>query len=284
MKKTNGNRYRPHEFAKRSRVTVRTLHHYDHIGLLKPSEHTGVGFRLYRDDDFVRLQQIVTLKFIGFSLKEIKRLLERKGSGLSAALRAQRRTLEEKRRRLDSAIQAIAQAERIAAARSKPDLETFQKITQEIQMQTDHDVMKKYYNDEARQLIAERQHLWSPELQEETTKQWTALFQDIEAAASSGMDPASASAQALLERQNKLVEGFTGGHAAISEGLCKLWSDQANWPEAMKKQVFEPFAQQGITAAQGPAPSLLSPKADAFLKKAMAARERANPGAKTAKA
>ena len=75
-------------------MTVRTLHHYDRIGLLKPSDYTGVGFRLYRDGDFVRLQQIVTLKFIGFSLKEIKRLLERKGSGLSAALRAQRMTLE----------------------------------------------------------------------------------------------------------------------------------------------------------------------------------------------
>src|SRR5436190_12190230 len=158
MKKT-GNRYPPHEFARQSGVTVRTLHHYDRIGLLKPSEHTGLGFRLYRDGDFVRLQQIVTLKFIGFSLKEIKRLLERRGSGLSAALRAQRMTLEEKRRHLDSAIQAIAKVEGIAASRSKLDWETFQKITEEIQMQSNTEVMKKYYNDEARKLIAERQSL-----------------------------------------------------------------------------------------------------------------------------
>jgi DNA-binding transcriptional MerR regulator len=208
MKKTNGNRYPPHQFAKRSGVTVRTLHHYDRIGLLKPSDYTGVGFRLYRDGDFVRLQQIVTLKFIGFSLKEIKRLLERKGSGLSAALRAQRMTLEQKRRHLDSAIQAIAKAEGIVASRPKPDWETFQKITEEIQMQTDNDVMKKYYNDEARKLIAERQNLWSPELQKEITEKWTALIQDIEAAEASGIDPASPPAQALVERQAKLVEGL----------------------------------------------------------------------------
>lgn len=280
MKRTNGNRYQPHEFAKRARVTVRTLHHYDRIGLLKPSDYTGVGFRLYRDGDFVRLQQIVTLKFIGFSLKEIKRLLEKKGSGLPAALRAQRMTLEEKRRHLDSAIQAIAKAEGIAASRAKPDWETFQKITKEIQMQTDNDVMKKYYNDEARQLIAERQGLWSPELQEEVTKKWTELLQEIEAAATSGMDPASPSAQALVERQTKLVEGFTGGHAAITEGLCKLWADQSNWPEEMKKQVFEPFAQRGVAAAQGSVPGLLSAKADAFLKKGLEARQPPNPGAK----
>jgi DNA-binding transcriptional MerR regulator len=275
MKKTNGNRYPPHQFAKRSGVTVRTLHHYDRIGLLKPSDYTGVGFRLYRDGDFVRLQQIVTLKFIGFSLKEIKRLLERKGSGLSAALRAQRMTLEQKRRHLDSAIQAIAKAEGIVASRPKPGWETFQKITEEIQMQTDNDVMKKYYNDEARKLIAERQNLWSPELQKEVTGKWTALIQDIEAAAASGMDPASPSAQALVERQAKLVEGFTGGHAAIQEGLGKLWADQSNWPDEMKKQVFEPFAERGVAAARGPAPSLFSAKADAFVKKAMEARPRA---------
>jgi DNA-binding transcriptional MerR regulator len=275
MKKTNGNRYPPHQFAKRSGVTVRTLHHYDRIGLLKPSDYTGVGFRLYRDGDFVRLQQIVTLKFIGFSLKEIKRLLERKGSGLSAALRAQRMTLEQKRRHLDSAIQAIAKAEGIVASRPKPGWETFQKITEEIQMQTDNEMMKKYYNDEARKLIAERQNLWSPELQKEVTGKWTALIQDIEAAAASGMDPASPPAQALVERQAKLVEGFTGGHAAIQEGLGKLWADQSNWPDEMKKQVFEPFAERGVAAARGPAPSLFSAKADAFVKKAMEARQRA---------
>lgn len=278
MKEASGNRYRPHQFAKRSRVTVRTLHHYDRIGLLKPSEHTGMGFRLYRDGDFVRLQQIVTLKFIGFSLKEIKRLLDKKGSGLSAALRAQRMTLEEKRRHLDSAIRAIAKAEGIAASRSKPDWETFQKITEQIQMQTNSDVMTKYYSEEARKLIAERKNLWSPELQKDIEEKWTALFKDIEAAAASGMDPASPPAQALAERQAKLVEGFTGGHPAIAEGLGKLWADQSNWPEEMKKQVFEPFAQRGVATAQGPAPSLLSPKAEAFVKKACEARQGANPG------
>ena len=222
MKKTNGNRYQPHEFAKRSRVTVRTLHHYDRIGLLKPSEHTGPGFRLYRDNDFVRLQQIVTLKFIGFSLKEIKRLLDKKGAGLNAALRAQRKTLEEKRRHLDSAIQAIAKAEGNVASHTQHDWETFQKITEEIQMQTDNDVMKKYYNEEARQVIAEGQKQWTPEMQEEVTRKWTVLLQDIESAAAKGMDPSSAAAQALADRQAELVGGFTRGHAAVQEGSVQV--------------------------------------------------------------
>jgi DNA-binding transcriptional MerR regulator len=79
MKKTNKKRYQPNEFARKSGVTVRTLHHYDRIGLLKPSDYTGVGFRLYRDDDFVRLQQIVTLKFIGSKPSLSMTCLPRKG-------------------------------------------------------------------------------------------------------------------------------------------------------------------------------------------------------------
>ncbi len=52
------------EFAKRSGVTVKTLLHYDKIGLLKPYEKTEAGYRIYCEDDFLRLQQITTLKFI----------------------------------------------------------------------------------------------------------------------------------------------------------------------------------------------------------------------------
>ena len=241
MKQTAGQRYQPHEFASKAGVTVRTLHHYDRIGLLKPSEHTGVGARRYRESDFVRLQQIVTLKFIGFSLKEIKRLLDRKGSGLSAALRAQRMTLNEKRRRLDLAIQAIARAEGIAATRSKLDWETFQKITEAIQMQTNTDWIRKYYNEEAQQLLVERGKLWNPELQKQAEADWGALIADLEAAAAEGVEPASPRAQALAERHAALVEGFTGGHAAIATGLKKLWADQANWPVEAKKQIFGPW-------------------------------------------
>jgi DNA-binding transcriptional MerR regulator len=274
MKSQGKRRYTPSEFAKRVGVTVRALHHYDRIGLLKPRDHTAHGFRLYRDEDFVRLQQIVTLKFIGFSLREIRCLLQGTGSGLREALRAQRRTLEEKRRHLDAAIRAIAKAE--GAAASRPDLawRTFQKITEEIHMQNDSELMKKYYNAEARDLIAQRQGLWSPELQKETEEKWTALFRDIEREAVAGTDPASPAAQQLAKRHAELIESFTGGHQVIAEGLEKLWADQANWPDSFKKQVFEPFAQRGMTASQGSTPHLLSPAADTFLNKALEIRRK----------
>ncbi|HYO90677.1 MAG TPA: MerR family transcriptional regulator, partial [Pyrinomonadaceae bacterium] len=81
--------YLAQEFAERAGVTVRTLHHYDRTGLLKPSGYTAAGYRLYGEKDLARLQQIVTLKFIGFSLRQIKELLEQREFDLTATLRLQ---------------------------------------------------------------------------------------------------------------------------------------------------------------------------------------------------
>lgn len=61
--------------AKRTGLTVRTLHHYDQIGLLKPSAGTESGHRLYTDSDIARLHQIVLLKKLGFALEEIKEMI-----------------------------------------------------------------------------------------------------------------------------------------------------------------------------------------------------------------
>jgi MerR family transcriptional regulator, thiopeptide resistance regulator len=96
--------YKASEFARLAGVIVRTLHHYDRLGLLKPSGHTAAGYRLYGEWDFARLQQVAILKFIGFPLNQIKGILDRDSLPLSSALRLQRNILAEKRRQLDLAI------------------------------------------------------------------------------------------------------------------------------------------------------------------------------------
>ena len=62
-------------FAKKAGVTLKTIHHYHKEGLLCPSGYSDAGYRLYSDEDFQKLQKILTLKFIGFSLEEIKNLI-----------------------------------------------------------------------------------------------------------------------------------------------------------------------------------------------------------------
>src|SRR5438128_2196977 len=67
------------ELARRTGLTIRTLHHYDEIGLLKPSLHTESGHRLYTAGDIARLQQIVSLRQLGFGLEEVRDCLDRPG-------------------------------------------------------------------------------------------------------------------------------------------------------------------------------------------------------------
>jgi DNA-binding transcriptional MerR regulator len=224
--------YQAHEFAELAGVTVRTLHHYDHIGLLKPSQRTASGYRQYTERDFGRLEQIVVLKFLGLPLSEIRDLL-RGDSASFDVLRRQQRVLIEKRRRLDRAITAIEEAARSLRTRRGTDWSLFAKIIKEIEMQNDLDWTKKYYSEEAQAKVEARKDLWSPELQERVSKQWAELFTDIEAAL--GEDPAGPKAQALAARWKKLVEGFTGGDPAIQKGLNAMYADQANWPEGPKQ-------------------------------------------------
>jgi DNA-binding transcriptional MerR regulator len=214
------------EFAEQAGVTVRTLHHYDRLGLLSPRRN-GSGYRIYREHDLQRLEQIVALKFLGLPLKQIRHLLVWEAGDLPMALRMQRAVLEQKRRLIDRAIRAIRDAER------QPGPAQLKKIIEVIGMQDDW--KEKYYSPEARAKIEIRARDWSPELQEQATKAWLDLMHDIEAAL--GEDPAGERAQALAARWKKLVESFTGGDAEVTAGLRKLYADQANWPPEFKQQM-----------------------------------------------
>ena len=239
--------YRIQEFATLAGVTVRALHHYDRLGLVKPGGRSDSGYRLYRDSDLARLEQIVVLKFLGLPLKQIGRLLKRE-SPLTDTLRRQQTVLAEKRRQLDVAIHAIGQAERSIQPGGEPDWDLFKTIVREIEMQNNNEWSKKYYSEDAQAKVEERKALWSPELQAQVTKDWNTLLADIGAAL--GEDPASPRAQALAARWRKLVEGFTGGDPEVQKGLNTMWNDKENWPAAERQQFqIDPTIQAFITDA-----------------------------------
>ncbi len=90
------------EFSKISNVSVRTLHHYDKIGLLKPSVRLPNGYRLYAETDLLRLQQIISLKFFGFELSEVQGLLNKESNALEHFL-AQKQTIRNQITQLENA-------------------------------------------------------------------------------------------------------------------------------------------------------------------------------------
>ena len=241
--------YRILEFATLAGVTVRALHHYDRLGLLKPSARSRAGYRLYRDRDLARLEQIVVLKMLGVPLKKIGRLLGREAS-LRVALAAQRRVLMEKQRRLGLAIDAIRDAEASMNSRGEPDWNVFKNIVKEIEMQNDTDWTRKYYSPEAQSKVDARRDQWSPEMQLDVTRKWSLLFRDVEAAIADGEAPSSPRSQALAGRWKELVEGFTGGDPDIQRGLNEMWADQSNWPSPPRERfAIKPDVQEFIMKA-----------------------------------
>jgi DNA-binding transcriptional MerR regulator len=102
--------HRPAQFARLAGVTVRTLHHYDRVGVLKP-HRTRAGHRTYSTADLETLRRIVALKAIGVPLKEMVSTYRAGGAALADALRRRRRALEDQQHRLAQLIDAVRKAE-----------------------------------------------------------------------------------------------------------------------------------------------------------------------------
>jgi DNA-binding transcriptional MerR regulator len=103
----NAGAYTVSQVAGIAHVTVRTLHHYDEIGLLQPSGRAENGYRLYHDTDLERLHEILLLRSLGFSLEGIAQVLTDPAHDRLKVLRAQREMLEEQSRRTTAVIQAV---------------------------------------------------------------------------------------------------------------------------------------------------------------------------------
>src|SRR5579871_829674 len=172
-------RYSVQKFAQITGVTVKALRHYDRLGLLKPTR-TGAGYRMYTDRDLERLQQIVALKFLGLSLKQIKTVLDRPPLQLGDALRLQRKVLEEKQWHLTRAIHAIREAECTLESGKPPSTETMRRVIDVIHTYESIDVMKRYYSEEAWAKDREYYRGWP-------SQHWKDLYRDVEAAL--GQDP-----------------------------------------------------------------------------------------------
>lgn len=88
-------------------ISVRTLHHYDEIGLLSPDQITEAGYRLYSSDNLEMLQQILFFKELDFPLKKIKEIITDPAFNRKEALELHREMLVEKRKRLDTMITTL---------------------------------------------------------------------------------------------------------------------------------------------------------------------------------
>jgi len=224
------------EFARESGVTVRALRLYDRLELLKPAAVTAAGYRLYGRAQLERLEQIAALRFVGFSLEQIKELLDGSHLPLAAALAMQRELVARQKRRLESVLAALDEA-RLALDGNEPadPWTTLRNVLEAFNVRNDWEWTKRYYSPPALEKIEEHHSAMGPEAIEQSQRDWSALIAEVEDAAARAIDPHGDEAQAFAARWRALIAQFTRGDAEIQRGLNELWNDAQGHPSHFQR-------------------------------------------------
>ena len=137
--------YKTGEFAKMANVSLRTIRYYDTVGLLKPSVVQDNGYRLYSDSDLVKLQQILSLKYLGFSLDEIFSMtVNNDSSSLKESLELQSRLVKQKIEHLNLVQESIEKTQEMLDKQSDMDWTSLLNL---IHLSTmEHDIVDQYKN------------------------------------------------------------------------------------------------------------------------------------------
>jgi DNA-binding transcriptional MerR regulator len=197
------------ELARRTGLTIRALHHYDEIGLLKPSLYTESGHRLYTAADIARLQQVISLRQLGFSLEEVRDCLHRPDFSPLEVINLHLARLGEQielQRQLSERLNAIASGLRAAGEVSAEEfLRTIEVMT----------MMKPVYTPDQMKQFEEIAKTVPPEEIQAVQEAWKALLAEVRA--NRALDPASPQAQALAQRWDELTERTMRPYQAFPE-------------------------------------------------------------------
>ncbi|HYI18684.1 MAG TPA: MerR family transcriptional regulator [Solirubrobacteraceae bacterium] len=202
------------DLARRTGLTVRTLHHYDAIGLLSPAERSGGGHRVYGEADVQRLYRIVSLRSLGFPLEAIAKALDGDAVDARAAVEDHLARLEdqmEQQRRLRVSLRRLL--ERLG---SDDFLTTIEEMT----------MYERYYTPEQRQELEQRRQAIGDEAIREVEREWAEIFATLRAEMDAGTDPADPKLRPLAERGQELVAMFTGGDPGITQALKQMWEHE----------------------------------------------------------
>ena len=210
------------DLAKRTGISIRTLHHYDEIGLLSPSHRTEAGHRVYAREEIVRLQQIVSLRQMAFSLEQIRELLGRSDFDAHAVVRGHIARLREQ---IAERQELCARLEALEAHYASASADEF---IQAIEVMTMFD---KYYTKEQLDTLAQRREMFGEEKMREFQEEWPRLIASMKEEMQRGTDPSDPKVQALAKRWMELIEAFTGGDAGILQSLKNLYQGEPQFAQ-----------------------------------------------------
>ncbi|MEM7553955.1 MAG: MerR family transcriptional regulator [Cyanobacteria bacterium P01_A01_bin.84] len=216
------------ELAKQTGLSIRTLHYYDEIGLLCPSDRNDIGHRLYSDKDIIRLQQILSLRQLGFALKEIRECLENPDFSLSQVINLHRDRIREQIGLSHTLLERLNGVAR--------ELQTTESVAVEnlIQVMETITMSEQYFTPEQQEVIEARFQDVEPEWQELITRARDEM--------NKGTDFNSPSVQELARIWQWSMKNLIRGDSHIYESFIKAYQQQggeaASWG-AMDTATFE---------------------------------------------
>ena len=214
------------ELAKATGLTVRTLHHYDEIELLRPSERSEAGHRIYTDADVRRLYRIISLKQLGFPLADITSMIESDDADPRAAVRGHLDAVEEQIELQQELRERLGSILGVLDGSDEPTTKQLLEIM-EVMME-----VEKYYTPEQREQIKKRGEEADWDEIKTNQKEWSQILEDAEVAMKAGTPATDPHVQGLARRYQKLGQwfaaGFTGGDPGLKESLNRLWADKGD--------------------------------------------------------
>jgi DNA-binding transcriptional MerR regulator len=214
--------YTVQQLAKIAGVSVRTLHHYDRIGLLKPASRNAARYRFYGEAELLRLQQILFFKELDCSLKDIARILDSPGFDPVEALEAHREELKRRAERLGLLLDTIDK--------------TLRKLKGEKIKMLDEELYGGLSKEQAEAYAEEAKERWGPKLVNETNarvkkwskQKWAEVNKELDdilrqLAALMGTPVGNPKVQALVARHRAYLNNFYEVKPNIYRGLGKLY-------------------------------------------------------------
>ncbi len=203
-----------------SGISIRALRHYDRLGLLRPSEVTGAGYRYYDDAAVERLWQILFYRELGFPLKEISEIVSSPGFDRIRALKEHRSLLLQKRERLDRLIELVSDAMKGETTMEFKPFDTGE--IDALREQYAEEAKARWGHTEAYRESARRAKEWTSADRERMEQASGEIFSAF--AALAGTDPADARVQALVKRWQAFIsESYYDCTVEILAGLGQTY-------------------------------------------------------------
>ncbi len=233
--------YSVSELASMAGVSVRTLHHYDRIGLLRPASRTDAGYRRYGEEEALRLQQILFFKELDLSLEEIREILDDPHFDLVAALHQHRTLLQQRARRLSRLLETVDR--------------TLQRLTEGSMPMRDEELYEGFAPETAARYRREAREMYGDEVVEASERkarsmskaEWQAIGAESEvihqelAPLVAPHAPDAPEGQALVARHHAWIEHFYPAPAEVYTGLAQTYTDHPEF-RAFYEKIAEGMA------------------------------------------